>query len=214
MEIHENLNQNLTSNYPNFVNPPINPPITQPITITNPNYLQNQQFISNPNQNFIPNVEENAPKEEVKRSSSNDERILMWYDLSLMTWFLVLCSGWNLFLRYVFIQGEKIYFPITTESPLALGAVLVMCTVGFIVYFRNTTLERNQEIWDGMLDNFSKFHSGALLFTTLVFMIVTGSYNSTSYIFGIIFGLIAYAGLIFVYLKTEFKAEWYIILVI
>ena len=215
MEVQEDLSQNFEPNYPNNVNPNQMNNFVPQIINTNQNFVPPPNVISNPNMGTIqnnippPNVDERPPFSPPK----NDVN-LMWYDISLISWFIMICSGWTLYFRFIFNQISSDYYPLPMESPLALGATMVICTIGFFVYFKNTTLSRDEEIWKGMLSKFGKLHSCAFLLVTSVFVILTGRNTETSYIFGFIYGILAVAGLIFVYMKTEFRAEWYVTLVL
>lgn len=208
-----NLNQNYIPNYQNFINPNqnfipnqinyINPQGYPQVINTNPNYVPSQIIIINQNPNQI----QQAPPKRI-------DPILIWYDLSLISWFLMLCSGWNLYLRFYFEQKPLVYYPMPIESPLSLGMTLVICTIGFFVYFRKTTLTKNDEIYRGMLSEISKYHSIAFFLVTAMFLILTGGSNVTSHAFGLGIGACAYGSLMFIYIFSSFPAEWYEILVL
>lgn len=100
--------------------------------------------------------------------------------------------------------------------------IFLMSVVGFGVYLVFTTCKKKQNLTDGMLGSWSKFHFIPLLFIAALFIIAENSvydfseesfkYNKKLLIFDLIFTIIALALLIIVYIKTDLNCEWYIVM--
>ena len=213
----ENLSQNFQpnqvpeQNYQNDINteenviytpPSMNVPVDNKVNYVASNAIYN----SNPN----PNTNANT--------NSNTDTNSLWYDLSILSWFLFLCTGWNLFkessaITFGSFYGDT-YKPLCTNLSLTIAITSTISTIGFILYFRGTTLVKNQSILNGMLGDMSKFHFIPLLLVTILFMSLTNAGTKGAYIFGLIFSLLSYVSLFFIYLKTEFSGEWYEIITI
>lgn len=101
--------------------------------------------------------------------------------------------------------------PINSELSFTYGLISIVGAFGFYFYFKYTTLEKNQNIYQGMLGDMSKFHSISLLLISIIF-ILTSSITKAGCIFEIIFSIIAFASLVFIYLQTDFEAQWYVVL--
>lgn len=101
--------------------------------------------------------------------------------------------------------------PINSELSFTYGLISLIGAVGFYFYFKYTTLEKNQGLYQGMLGDMSKFHCVPLLLISIIF-ILTNSITKAGCVFEIIFSILAFASLVFMYLQTDFEAQWYVVL--
>lgn len=210
MEEGPGLSENLQSNevpeqsYNTEENMIYNPPI-QPNPI---NFYQNNNVPANDN-----NATSAVVSSSVPASNTNVDTNSVWYDLSIISWFLVLCTGWNLFKESSNITlFQERHMPLFSNLSLTVGITSLIGTIGFILYFRNSTIQKNQNYISGMLGDMSKYHSIPLFLVSLLFICLTNNMNDgekNSYIFALIFSLLAYISLIIVYVKMDFSAEWY-----
>ena len=103
--------------------------------------------------------------------------------------------------------------------------VLAITLTGFIVYLIFTTYKKNQNLYDGMLTNASRFHFIPLLFISALFIV--GSivqnnlkemafmdYHIVLIIIDLLFTIIALISLLIIYIKTNLDCDWYIVFAI
>jgi len=145
----------------------------------------------------------------------------MWYDLSIISWFLFLCTGLNLFINNSNISksiniliNEGTGIPANSYYSLIIGFITMIGTIGFIIYFNNITFKKNNSILNGMLGDMTKFHFIPLLLVSLIFITLSEPTTKASYVFCLLFSLSAYGSLVFLYLKIEYEGEWYEIITI
>lgn len=161
-------------------------------------------------------TKESIPPKQTTTNNNIDPHLL-WYDLSIISWFLFLCTGLNLFINpKQMISFEELAVPIPVKSnfPFVIGFISAIGTIGLILYFNNTTLKKNNNIANGMLGDMSKFHFVPLLLVSLLFIILAEPTTKASYVFSLILSLLAYGSLVFMYLKIDYEGEWYEIITI
>lgn len=178
-------------------------------TISNVNppvYTNNFTNVNQSNQNNQISVKSTS-------SSSSDDIHTMWYDLSLISWFLLLCTSWCLFKSNLgsalTITTHLTFIPMFLDISLLGAFVSAICTIGFILYFKNTALTKNQSYISAFQGDMTKFHFVPLLLMSFVFIILSDIPSNTSCVFGLIFSLLACGSLGFIYFRTELEAEWY-----
>lgn len=182
----------------------------------------NQNIYVAPN-SFIPSYTNNNENTASNTNTQNKiDTNSIWYDLSILSWFLFLCTGWNLFkessqivLPPSLLEDQSFFYkPVCSNLSLTLAITSSLSTIGFILYFRNTTIQKNQSFLNGMLGDFSKYHFVPLLLVSGLFMSLTNAGTKGAFAFSLVFSLLSYASLFFIYLKIDFSAEWYEIITI
>ena len=175
---------------------------------------QNYQNFQNQENNTSSSNQEN--KSQNTSGSGND----MWYYLSIITWVLFLITTWSVFLSGGFglnpsmsdydYPFERYQSPINSQLSFTSGLISIIGAFGFYFYFKSTTLEKDQGIYQGMIGDMSKFHCVPLLLISII-IILTNSLTKTGCIFEIIFSILACGSLVFIYLQTDFEARWYVV---
>ena len=201
MEEQQALSQNLQ---PNEV-----PEENYQNTEENVNVISNSPPVYTPasssnNQDIVMNSNPNKPKSNSNSSSSGTDS--MWYDFSIIFWFLFLCVSWNSF-KEGLVKPD--YCQFQANLSVILFFISTISTIGFIVYFRNTTLNKNQNFINGFLGEMTKYHGFSLFLVSCILLSITQIRTKTSFIFGLIFSLLAFGSLVFLYLKIEIQGEWY-----
>ena len=224
-QLSQNLNPNEVpeENIQNDMNTEENV-IYTPQSSTNPVPIDlnqnNYNIPSNINMAPNPNMNNNVTSPSNTKTDTNT----VWYDLSILSWFLFLCTGWNLFKESSAISlpvslledlaEQSFYKPICTNLSLIMAITSSLSTIGFILYFRNVTFNKNQNFISGMLGDMSKYHSIPLLLVSCLFMSLTNAGTKGAFVFSLIFSLLSFASLFFIYLKLDFQGEWYEIITI
>lgn len=203
MEEQETLNEKLKSNEAPEEN-------TENMINTEENVISNIPPSSTP----ISAKVDNTPKPTT--TNNNTETHSLWYDLSIISWFLFLCTGLNTFISPNFTLTEltNVPVPVKANFSLVVGFISAIGTIGFILYFNNTSLKKNNSIANGMLGDMSKFHFVPLLLVSLLFITLTEPTTKASYVFGLLLSLLACGSLVFMYLKIDYEGEWYEIMTI
>ena len=162
---------------------------------------------------------------------------LSWYVISLFSWFFLILTIWYSYKEANFIwysfernlnSGE--YYPIEMNITWLLLFVFLISIIGFVVYLVFTTCKKNQGLYDGMLDNRSKYHFIPLLLISLLYIIAKNAKNVRSnnystilenyeYLrtlisFDLMFTIFGLISLVLVYIFTELNSEWYIVMAI
>ena len=116
--------------------------------------------------------ESNSPKNDlIYQNTQNDGSNNGWHILSLLSWILFICTIWNSyinrefnlsakFLEYFISAGvrEYNYIWVRGESAWLILFIFLISLLGFATYLIFTTFMKNQNLYDGMLGNWSKFH--------------------------------------------------------
>ena len=175
-----------------------------------------------------------------KVDNENDNPNHPWYLLSLISWIIFICCLWSYYIltyslwavfesQIAISSYETVYFPIKLEDSWLKLYICLISLISFIVYLVFTTCKKKQNLYDGMLGTFSKFHFIPLLLISAWFITISTAkdrystynrdveelqYNKMLLIFDIIFTLLALISLIIIYIKTELNCEWYIVMAI
>ena len=148
--------------------------------------------------------------------------------ISLISWILVLITGWLSF--FIPNLDDELYFMnliIVTKgenSPIFMYKVffyifaiilLLSLTVSFIIYVYNLFKTKDENVLNGMLGNISKFHFIPLLCVAILFIIGEStdknkSFNNTQYFFFLIFTILALFSIIFIYIYTKIDSPEYV----
>ena len=189
----------------------------QPQPVQEQNYYQSNpeenKIYSPPTTNTVitSNMQPVENTSNQKSNNNNCDTNSLWYDLSILSWFLFLCAGLTSYKEHL---APDNYQPVGAYLTLVIGLITTIGVIGFIIYFKNTTLNKNQTLLNGMLGEMSKYHSVCLFLVTLLLISFTNPKRKASYIFSLIFSILSYGSLFFIYLKTEFEAAWYEMLTI
>ena len=192
-EVPEENAENVINTEENIISntPPSTTPISAKITVT-PNQIT-------------------APK------NNNTEAHSLWYDLSIISWFLFLCTGLNIFINNnntINITFTQTPTPLYSNYSFVIGFISIIGTIGFILYFNKTTLKKNNTISNGLLGDMTKFHFVSLFLVSFVFISLAEPSTKASDVFCLIFSLLAYGSLIYMYFKIDYEGEWYEIITI
>jgi hypothetical protein len=117
--------------------------------------------------------------------------------------------------------------PLQIDIPWLQLYIFFISLVGFVFYLIFTIYKKNQNIIEGMLGNWSKYHFIPLLFIASLYIISQScrdyDYNGfenglkklkTLLIFNLIFTIIGFISLIVIYILTKLNSEWYIVMAI
>jgi hypothetical protein len=159
----------------------------------------------------------------------------IWHIISLMSWIIFILTIWFSYNESYFIWslfGSKInngiynhqiyYMPIQMNMSWLNIFIFLISVIGSGLYFFYTTIKMNQNLYNGMLSNWSKFHFIPLLFISALYIVTEHNFNSNSnykhirtlLIFDLIFTLLGLVGLILIYLKMDLQCEWYFVFAI
>ena len=216
-EVNEVPEENIQNDMNTEENVIYNPPPSSnpvPVDYNQNNYNASSNIYMTPNSNMNNNA----------TSNMNVNVNSVWYDLSILSWFLFLCTGWNLFKESSDISlpvsvleditDKSFYKPLCTNLSLTIAITSALSTIGFILYFRNTTISKNPNFINGMLGDISKYHSIPLFLVSCLFMSLTNAGTRGSFAFSLIFSILSFISLFFIYLKIDFTGEWYEIITI
>ena len=170
-----------------------------------------------------------------KMDDNGSDSKFIWHIISLMSWIIFILTIWFSYNESYFIWslfGSKInngiynhqiyYMPIQMNMSWLNIFIFLISVIGSGLYLFYTTIKMNQNLYNGMLSNLSKFHFIPLLCISALY-IITGhafSYDNkfkhlrTLLIFDIIFTLLGLAGLIFIYVTMDLQSEWYFVFAI
>ena len=154
-------------------------------------YQNNYETAQGQNYQNFQNQENNISSSNQESKSQNTSNGSdMWYYLSIITWVLLLITLWTVFLseNLTYIAHSPIICPLNFTS----GLISIIGAFGFYFYFKSTTLEKDQGIYQGMIGDMSKFHCVPLLLISII-IILTKSLTKTGCIFEIIFSILACA---------------------
>ena len=168
-------------------------------------------------------------------NDSGDDSKFIWHIISIISWIIFILTIWYSYNIPYFIWtlfGNNIdnelyyhhiyYIPIQMDMAWLNIFTFFISVIGFGLYLFYTTIKMNQNLYNGMLSNLSKFHFIPLLCISALY-IITGhafSYDNkfkhlrTLLIFDIIFTLLGLAGLIFIYVTMDLQSEWYFVFAI
>ena len=166
---------------------------------------------------------------------NDDDSKFSWHIISIISWIIFILTIWYSYQTSTFfwsnfeevieikIRDNKInYFPIQMKMTWLNIFIFLISVVGFCFYVFFTTIKKNQNLYDGMLSNWSKFHFIPLLFIFALYIITQHYFEAdnkfkrtkTLLIFDLIFTILGLAGLIIIYLTMNLNCEWYFIFTI
>ena len=101
---------------------------------------------------------------------------------------------------------------------------LIVITCGCVIFFVKTIFKKDDEVINGMMGQFSKFHFFPLLCASALFIIGECADNDLDegldhfkkmYISGLVFSLIGLASFIFIYIMTDLNTkDWWVLLLL
>ena len=157
------------------------------------------------------------PPKPTTTTNNNTDPHLLWYDLSIISWFLFLCTGLNIFIgskNEISLLEYAVPIPVKANFSFVIGFISAIGTIGLILYFNKTSLNKSNSIESGMLGDMSKFHFVPLLLVSLLFITLTEPTTKASYVFSLLLSLLSCGSLVFIYLKIDYEGEWYEIITI
>jgi hypothetical protein len=168
----------------------------------------------------------------IKNNQSENGNNRVFFIISVLSWLLFLVTAWlSIGLPYSF--NFKFFwltfsfdYEIGSYYPLVMHFVFhyiififtfAISTLAFLIYM---TYRDDNNVTDGMLGKYSKFHFIPLLCISALFIIgesvdeFKGRLNTVMFIFDFIFTLIGLASLIFIRVQTKIESPWYAIFAI
>ena len=100
---------------------------------------------------------------------------------------------------------------------------LIVITCGCVIFFVKTIFKKDDEVINGMMGQFSKFHFFPLLCASALFIIGEcadndlddANHEKKMYISGLVFSLIGLASFIFIYIMTDLNTkDWWVLLLL
>ena len=118
------------------------------------------------------------------------------------------------------------YYPFQMQVSLyyiCFILTLIVITCGCVIFFVKTIFKKDDEVINGMMGQFSKFHFFPLLCASALFIIGECADNDLEsldhfkkmYISGLVFSLIGLASFIFIYIMTDLNTkDWWVLLLL
>ena len=195
----ENLQSNMNTDENVIYNPPPSSPYV-PIPVSSSYNMPPSNSDANIYATPITNTNSN------KSDSNSGETNTLWYDLSIFSWIILLWTTYNYFRD----EGSPFsLIPAKANLSLPLAITSVIGTIGFVIYFKNTTLNKNQSFINGMLGEMSKYHSVAFILVSFLFLTLDSAQKKGTFVMGLILSLLSCGLLGYIYYQTDFSAEWY-----
>ena len=195
----ENLQSNMNTDENVIYNPPPSSPYV-PIPVPSSYNMPPSNSDANTYATPITNTNSN------KSDSNSGETNTLWYDLSIFSWIILLWTTYNYFRD----EGSPFsVIPAKANLSLPLAITSVIGTIGFVIYFKNTTLNKNQSFINGMLGEMSKYHSVAFILVSFLFLTLDSAHKKGTFVMGLILSLLSCGLLGYIYYQTDFSAEWY-----
>ncbi len=168
----------------------------------------------------------------IKNNQSENENNRVFFTISVLSWLLFLVTAWLsiglpysfnfkfFWLTFSFDYEISSYFPLVMHFVfhyIIFIFTFSIATLAFLIYM---TYRDDNNVTDGMLGKYSKFHFIPLLCISALFIIgesvdeSKGRLNTAMYIFDFIFTTIGLASLIFIRVQTKIESPWYAIFAI
>ena len=117
------------------------------------------------------------------------------------------------------------YFPLQMQVSLyyiCFILALIIITGGCFVFFYKTICKKDDQVVNGMMGQFSKFHFFPLLCASALFIIgecvdqdlEKNDHFKKMRIAGLIFSIIGLASFIFIYIMTDLNTDWWVLLLL
>lgn len=160
---------------------------------------------------------------------------------SVLSWLLLIITGWislrwleeyDLIWTIIKVENPKIggkhiigYFPFQMQVSLiylVFILTMVIALAGFIIYMFKSICKKDNNVFNGMIGNWSRFHFFPLLCASTLFIIgecyddyfLSNRHNEDMAIAGFIFTIFGLGSLIFIYIMTDLNTDWYIVLLL
>ena len=120
---------------------------------------------------------------------------------------------------------KEAYYPLQMQVSLyyiCFILTLIVITGGCFVFFYKTICKKDDQVINGMMGQFSKFHFFPLLCASALFIIgecvdqdlENKDHSKNMYIAGLIFSIIGLASFIFIYIMTDLNTDWWVLLLL
>ena len=127
---------------------------------------------------------------------------------------------------------KKDYYPLQMQVSLyyiCFILTLIVITGGCFVFFYKTICKKDDQVINGMMGQFSKFHFFPLLCASALFIIGECVDNldkedwgtekqedhfKNMYISGLVFSIVGLASFIFIYIMTDLNTDWWVLLLL
>lgn len=180
-------------------------------------------------------MDNSASSDKYQNSGQNVDSNFLWYILSFLSWILFIALQFYSFESTLYLWnwehlipnsylGLRNYFPLKIEINYLQTFIFIISLIAFINFFYFTAIEKNGNLYNGLMGEYSKFHFIPLLIIsaleilkinakTYAYSMSDIKYNRTILIFYIIFIIFGLISLIFLYTKIEFN-EWHNVMII
>ena len=120
---------------------------------------------------------------------------------------------------------KKEYYPLQMQVSLyyiCFILTLIVITGGCFVFFYKTICKKDDQVINGMMGQFSKFHFFPLLCASALFIIgecvdrdeENKDHGKNMAISGLVFSIVGLASFIFVYIMTDLNTDWWVLLLL
>ena len=172
--------------------------------------------------------------------------------MSYLSWLLLVASGWasikwldddgidegyrgwsiwNFYaVRTPDVDGaddplKEDYYPLQMQVSLyyiCFILTLIIITGGCFIFFYKTICQKDDQVVNGMMGQFSKFHFFPLLCASALFIIGECVYvdkekenhEKNMAISGLVFSIVGLASFIFIYIMTDLNTDWWVLLLL
>ena len=158
--------------------------------------------------------------------------------LSVLSWLLFIITGW-ISLRWLDYDPYNTvwtihrfefrsfgsYYPIQMQSAMlyiVFILTMIIALAGFIIYMIKSTCKKDNNVFEGMMGNWARFHFCPLLCVSALFIIgecsdnpvpkLNSHHRRDMLVSGFVFTIIGLVTLIFIYIMTDLNTEWYFVL--
>ena len=120
---------------------------------------------------------------------------------------------------------KNYYYPLQMQVSLyyiCFILTLIIITGGCFVFFYKTICKKDDQVVNGMMGQFSKFHFFPLLCASALFIIGECIYvdeekenhEKNMAISGLVFSIVGLASFIFIYIMTDLNTDWWVLLLL
>ena len=184
------------------------------------------------NSQLLSNIEKDKEKpQEQKKDSSFSITTFVWRFFSVISWIFLVASSYEAYIHNttLYTVHSRIYevieisgyIPISIRLNLLQTFYLIILFFGFFNYMYFGVYKKDEFILKPMFGKFSTFHFIPLFFVSLINIIIQDSYYLVvkdrildHLITVLVFDIIAFISLFFIYIKTDIKHDWFIVLTI
>jgi len=143
-------------------------------------------------------------------------------------------SIWNFYVIRTYDEGygdddndplKKDYYPLQMQVSLyyiCFILTLIVITCACLLFFVKTIFKKDDQVINGMMGQFSKFHFFPLLCASALFIIgecvdrddEKADHEKNMAISGLVFSIVGLASFIFIYIMTDLNADWWVLLLL